>query len=182
MDHQRRLLLFGLSCFLILTGWLAVGPVLFPGMFPEPKPKDQLAQKADDERAANEKDGDSDSNGDSAEVSAAGDSDAGADPKVADSEDGSEKPAAEETKTDELEWFPTQVVTLGSRDPKSGYAMWVDLTSVGASVVKASLNDPRYIVETEPPKVSRVLGFPVVGNHVHCAPPLFNRWTQNGSR
>ena len=42
MDHQRRLLLFGLSCFLILTGWLAVGPVLFPGMFPEPKPKDQL--------------------------------------------------------------------------------------------------------------------------------------------
>ena len=166
MDHQRRLLLFGLSCFLILTGWLAVGPVLFPGMFPEPKPKDQLAQKADDERAANEKDGDSDSNGDSAEVSAAGDSDAGADPKVADSEDGSEKPAAEETKTDELERFPTQVVTLGSRDPKSGYAMWVDLTSVGASVVKASLNDPRYIVETEPPKGQSRAQLSVVGNHV----------------
>ena len=83
MDHQRRLLLFGLSCFLILTGWLAVGPVLFPGMFPEPKPKDQLAQKADDERAANEKDANSGSGENAAEVSAAGDSAAGDDAKVA---------------------------------------------------------------------------------------------------
>ena len=54
MDQQRRLLLFGLSCFLILVGWGIAGPWLFPGMFPEPKPKDQVAQKADDERAAND--------------------------------------------------------------------------------------------------------------------------------
>jgi YidC/Oxa1 family membrane protein insertase len=164
MDHQRRLLLFGLSCFLILVGWNIVGRALFPGMFPDPKPQDQLVQKADDERAANEKDGDSGTGENAAEVSAA--SDNATDPKVAESSDGSGKPAVEETKTEELERFPTQVVTLGSRDPESGYALWVDLTSVGASVVKASLNDPRYIVETEPPKGQPRDQLSVVGNNV----------------
>ena len=164
MDHQRRLLLFGLSCFLILTGWLAVGPVLFPGMFPEPKPKDELAQKADDERATNEKGGDSgeaETDGNAAELSSTDD-----DAVVADSTDGNEKPAVEEEKTEKLERFPTQVVTLGSRDPESGYALWVDLTTVGGSVVRASLNDPRYIVEDEPPKGQPRAQLSVIGNHV----------------
>ena len=118
MDHQRRLLLFGLSCFLILTGWLAVGPVLFPGMFPEPKPKDQLAQKADDESATNENGGDSGepgSDGKSVELSSADD-----EAVVANENGGNEKPVIEEEKSEELERFPTQVVTLGSRDPESG--------------------------------------------------------------
>ena len=166
MDHQRRLLLFGLSCFLILVGWNIIGRALFPGMFPDPKPKDQLVQKADDELAANEKDGDSGSDEKSAEVSSTDDSAAGDDAKVAGSADSSEKPAVETAPVEELERFPTQVVTLGSRDPKSGYALWVDLTSVGASVVKASLNDRRYIVETAPPEGQPRAQLSVVGNNV----------------
>jgi len=171
MDHQRRLLLFGLSCFLILTGWLAVGPVLFPGMFPEPKPKDQLAQKADNERAANEQNDDGESGADSSppELSSVDDDTSPDAAAVADSANGAEQPADKQPKPEELERFPTQVVTLGSRDPESGYALWVDLTSVGASVVKASLNDPRYIVETRPPKGQPRAQLSVVGNNVSTA-------------
>jgi YidC/Oxa1 family membrane protein insertase len=167
MDHQRRLLLFGLSCFLILVGWNTLGRALFPGMFPDPKPRDQIVQKADGERAANENNGNApeSASGDQSVQAVANGGDSGA--AVArngnaanDSGDAAAQPAQE------LEQFDTQVVTLGSRDPKSGYALWVDLTSVGASVVKASLNDPRYIVETEPPKGQPRDQLSVVGNHV----------------
>lgn len=36
MDQQRRLLTFTVLSFLILFGWMSVGPKLFPGMFPQP--------------------------------------------------------------------------------------------------------------------------------------------------
>lgn len=178
MDHQRRLLLFGLSCFLILVGWGVIGPVLFPGMFPEPKPENQLAQKADDERAHNAKD--RVSPGPDAETGVSPDADESPDPDGAAAEvaasatesesgagTGQVAAASSPTATRaQLEQFPTKTVTLGSRDPDSGYALWVDVTSVGASVVRASLNDPRYIVETPPPKGQPRPQLAVVGNHV----------------
>ncbi|MBI1311752.1 membrane protein insertase YidC [bacterium] len=171
MDHQRRLLLFGLSCFLILVGWGVVGPFLFPGMFPEPKPKDQLAQKAGNERAANDKVGEADNSGTDTDLpavsSAEGDAPANEPPSAASGE--SPAKAAGVTEPAELEKFKTQVVTLGSQDPKSGYSLWVDLTSVGASVVKASLNDARYIVETAPPAGQPRAQLSVVGNNVSDA-------------
>ena len=37
MDQQRRLLTFTVLSFLILFGWMSVGPKLFPGMFPPVK-------------------------------------------------------------------------------------------------------------------------------------------------
>ena len=36
MDQQRRLLTFTVLSFLILFGWMSVGPILFPGLFPPP--------------------------------------------------------------------------------------------------------------------------------------------------
>ncbi len=165
MDQQRRLLLFGLSCFLILVGWGIAGPWLFPGMFPEPKPKDQVAQKADDERAANDNTSETDASEDSAEISAAGnDSESVEEPQAAGEEAATDDQSDDEPQ--QLERFETQVVTLGSRDPESGYALWVDVTSVGASVARASLNDPRYIVEDEPAEGEQRAQLSVVGNNI----------------
>lgn len=39
---------------------------------------------------------------------------------------------------------PRQMVTLGSMDPASGYAMLITLDSLGASVLRAELNSPTY--------------------------------------
>lgn len=125
MDQQRRLLTFTVVSFLILFGWMSVGPKLFPGMFPQPAkkqapmPVDADPEKTPDDAVAEIKP-DGTGNGD--------------------------KPAAEVAAAVEskLPEHPTTTVVLGSEDPKSGYGLRVTLSSVGAGIVAAELNDLRY--------------------------------------
>lgn len=122
MDQQRRLLTFTVLSFLILFGWMSVGPKLFPGMFPAPaKPIKKLDPKPDDD-IVDEK---------------------SADENKADKGD---KPDAEVVAVAEakLPDHPTKTVVIGSDDPKTGFGLKVTLSTVGAGIVSAELNDPRY--------------------------------------
>lgn len=58
--------------------------------------------------------------------------------EVADKDEKAEKPKPF------FEGIPRSTVTLGSSDPKSGYGLSVELTSVGAAIRSASLTDERY--------------------------------------
>ena len=123
MDQQRRLLTFTVLSFLILFGWMSVGPKLFPGMFPPPAkpPAKKLDPKPDDAVA----------------------DDKAADENKADKGDKSdtEVVAVVETK---LPDHPTKSVVIGSDDPRTGFGLKVTLSTVGAGIVSAELNDPRY--------------------------------------
>lgn len=122
MDQQRRLLTFTVLSFLILFGWMSLGPKLFPGMFPQPqKPVKKLDPKAE-EVVADEKDADENKG------------------------DQGDKPAANAAPVAELKLpdHPTKNVVIGSEDPKAGFGLKVTLSSVGAGIVSAELNDPRY--------------------------------------
>jgi YidC/Oxa1 family membrane protein insertase len=150
MDQQRRLIVFGLVSFLTFYGWIFfVGPKL--GMIPAPQ---QDVAAVDEEGRATD---DGAAPGDSGESTPEGEnaSDSDNDPKVSAAENtdasngdgdpagGTEKP---ETAVPQLPKFPTKSVMLGSMDPTTGYALQVQLTSVGASVQSATLTDPRYPV------------------------------------
>ncbi|MFM9966067.1 MAG: membrane protein insertase YidC [Planctomycetaceae bacterium] len=117
MDQQRRLLTFTLFSFLILFGWMSIGPKWFPGMFPPVKP----VPKAVAEKEHEDEPGDSD--------------------KVANPEQVAPPEAVVDTN---LLKHPTKTVVLGSDDPKTGYGLQVRLSSVGAGIVSADLNDARY--------------------------------------
>ncbi len=123
MEQQRRLLTFTVLSFLILFGWMSVGPKLFPGMFPVPaKPVKKVEPKPDDAVADDKK---------------------GADEIKTDKAD---KPNAEVVAVIEskLPEHPTKTVAIGSDDPETGFGLKVTLSSVGAGIVSAELNDPRY--------------------------------------
>ncbi len=124
MDQQRRLLTFTVLSFLILFGWMSVGPKLFPGMFPPVKPNKNLDPKPNDVVAE----------------------DKGADEKKADKGNKEDKPDAEVVAVAEakLPDHPTKTVAIGSDDPKTGFGLKVTLSSVGAGIVSAELNDLRY--------------------------------------
>jgi YidC/Oxa1 family membrane protein insertase len=115
MDQQRRLLTFTLFSFLIFFGWINIGPKWFPGLFPPPKPVQKEIAKSDEETAKSEKE---------AEPKQVASPEAVVDAKV-------------------LE-HPTKTVVIGSDDPKSGYGLKVTLSTVGAGIVSAELNDARY--------------------------------------
>lgn len=143
---QKRNLAFGVVLLLLWIGWLTYGPVLFPGLFPVVPNPQQVAEKEDVKA-----DGPGElkaGNGDVEKPAAAND----AKPKPAD-----------DAKTLKLPEHPVQTVVLGSLDQSTGYALQVDLTSVGASIASAALNDPRYVVtekgDPRPP-------LKVVGNHL----------------
>lgn len=119
MDQQRRLLFFCVLSFAILYGWMALGPKLFPAMFVVPQ---KQAAKPD----AFKPDAD----------------DTDADDRDVVGKDGDKKDAP--TDDAQLPNHPTQTVVIGSDDPKTGYGLRVTLTSVGAGIATAELNDPRY--------------------------------------
>ena len=58
--------------------------------------------------------------------------------------DKAEKPDAVAVSETKLPDHPTKPIFIGSDDPKTGYGLKVTLSTVGASVVAAELNDPRY--------------------------------------
>ncbi|MBC7819175.1 MAG: membrane protein insertase YidC [Planctomycetaceae bacterium] len=115
MDQQRRLLIFTVFSFLILFGWMNIGPKWFPGMFPAPKPIQKQDAKKEDEPAEPEKD---------------------ANPPKAD--------PPEAVLNAKLPDHPTKPIVIGSDKPETGYGLKVTLSSVGAGVVSAELNDSRY--------------------------------------
>ena len=114
MDQQRRLLTFTVFSFLILFAWMNIGPKWFPGMFP--KPVEKPIAKPDDVLAEPEKD---------------------ANPGKAD-------PPEAVVLDSKLPEHPTKTVVIGSDDPKSGFGLKVVLSTVGAGIFSAELNDPRY--------------------------------------
>lgn len=119
MDQQRRLLVFTVLSFLILVGWMSVGPKLFPGLFPQP-PKPVKKPEVAKEKPAD-----------------------AADMQEADANK-ADQPDAVATVEAKLPNHATQSVVLGSGDPRTGYGLKVTLSSVGAGIVAAELNDPRY--------------------------------------
>ena len=63
-------------------------------------------------------------------------------------------PTAEVTIPD----YPAEAVTLGSVDPESGYALAVDLTSVGAAIEGVKLTSPQFRSLTDEKKQALVVG------------------------
>ncbi len=120
-QEQRRLFTFSITFMVLWLGWFVAGPILFPGLFPQKQPEEVA-------KAPGESDPDND----------------GDDAKVQSAEPGKEgeKPAA--PAKPQLEEHLTKTVTLGSIDPQTGYGMKVTLTSVGASIQSALLNEDRY--------------------------------------
>ncbi len=137
MDQQRRLLTFTVLSFVILFGWMSLGPKLFPGFFPKPVPKQ--AQKKDPKKVV-------------AEKTEIGPNDA-------------EKPEATAAEF-KLPEHPTLKVVIGSDDPNTGYGLRVTLSSVGAGIVSAELNDQRYKALKPPMPKIPVLQLSLLGNNL----------------
>ncbi|NQV27356.1 MAG: YidC/Oxa1 family insertase periplasmic-domain containing protein [Rhodopirellula sp.] len=170
MDQQRRLLVFGLVSFLTFYGWLFIGPVFFPDLFPKEQPGVVQVDGADPAPAdgnASADAGDNASNDDGASGKA------DASPEVT----ASKEPVADDAKPANeikepnpaaatLPKFPTQTVVLGSPDLTTGYVLEVQLTSVGASVQSATLTDPRFPVAENPANIRPRPQLRVVGNNL----------------
>ena len=141
MDQQRRLLTFTVLSFLILFGWINFGPKLFPAMFPKPPVK-----QAEKKPVPLEED-----DADKADV-AKKDRDV---EKI--------EAVADEAKLPE---YPTRTVVIGSDDPKTGFGLKITLSSVGAGIVSAELNDLRYKALKAPKPKAPVPQLSLLGNNL----------------
>jgi YidC/Oxa1 family membrane protein insertase len=133
--EQRRFIVFVILSTLILIGWMQFAPVLFPGAFqkqPAGKNGGAVAQ-ADKDAAAEE---------------VAGQPDSG-EPRAEDAAPAPQQRLAE---------FPDRTVVLGSMDVDSGYFQEVKLTSRGAAIESATLNDPRFITADGRREQLKVIG------------------------
>ncbi len=142
---QKRNLTFGVMLLLLWIGWMTYGPVLFPGLFPVVPNPQQVAEKEDEKDAAGEQ--------------------AAANAEATDPD--GKKP--DEAKPFKLPDHPVKTVSLGAMDQDNGYGLQVELTSVGASIAAATLNDPRYVVS------DNVIPRPqlkVVGNNLEAGKPI----------
>lgn len=123
--ENRRLFTFLMTSLLFMILW---GQYLQPKFFPEKKKlkvADQQvadAAKADPQQAI------------AAEANDSADPSAPADPN---------SPATPEVEVT-IPSYPSQALTLGSIDPKSGYALAVDLTSAGAAIESVRLTSPQF--------------------------------------
>jgi YidC/Oxa1 family membrane protein insertase len=138
MENRRLFAFLFLSVGVMLIWENFVTPRLFP---PKPKP---IPEAAVPEKAAGA--------GQSAEAGVAADQKAPADAGVAGSEPAaapdkvaaSDPAAPDKSASPAFTPNPETFVTLGSLDPKSGYAMEVRLSSAGASIETISLTDPQF--------------------------------------
>lgn len=139
--EQRRFFVFILLSMLVLVGWTKFGPMLLPDAFPKP-PKEQgpnadavAEQPADDDVPP----------ADAVADDAANDLDAGAEAPL-DADQAAEVqpgPAADLPPLPEFD-NPDEIV-LGSMETDSGFFMKVLIDPVGADIISATLNDPRFI-------------------------------------
>ncbi len=148
--EQRRLLTFSVLVVVTWLGWFSVGPVLFPGLFPPPKPK----QQAEDAPAPGEQP-------DGPVIAQAGNPDELDPGEPAPSQPGD--PAEPEVHLPE---HPQTSVVLGSLNPDTGYTLAIELTSTGAAIVSATLNDPRYPVAKNPDKLDPPPQLQLLGNNL----------------
>ncbi len=136
--ENRRLFTFLMTSLLFMILW---SQYLQPKFFPEkkkPKPADQQvvdAAKADAQLA------------NAAEASDPADPNAPPDTEPV-------EPAAELTIPD----YPSQEFTLGSIDPKSGYALAVDLTSAGAAIESVTMTSPQFRDLNDETQQARIVG------------------------
>jgi YidC/Oxa1 family membrane protein insertase len=186
MEQARRLISFFLISFCILILW---GNFLGPALFPNWNwPQNQQKKDAADDAANGDKakdDGDvvnaDKKDADNKNADPKGDNakdpddtkkvDDPKDPKADDPKD----PKVDDNKPDEKEppepkyqlpTNPIKSVTLGSTDPKSGFAMSVDFTSIGAAARAATLNDPKFVVSENPDKLVPTPMLRVLGNNL----------------
>ena len=148
--EQRRLLIFSFVVMTLWLGWLNAGPVLFPDLFPV-APVEDVAQP----------DGD--------KTPIAGELSALPGDKPVPGDDKPEKPAKPDVPAQperDLPTHPTKLVTLGSLKQESGYGLQVELSSVGAAIRSATLNDPRYIVADNPEEIQPLPQLQVVGTNL----------------
>jgi YidC/Oxa1 family membrane protein insertase len=173
--EQRRFILFITLSMAVLIGWINIGPILFPDMFP--KPRQKAAQQAD---VAEGQAGDAAWDGepqpgegepadDAANVAAR---EGDAEGPVLEAADLPEE-AAEPPHPPEFAKFLNRdalpLIELGSLDPNSGYFQRVRISPVGAAVADIQLNDPRYKELTEPGPGLPRQQLKVVGNHVDAS-------------
>ncbi len=136
--ENRRLFTFLMTSLLFMILW---SQYLQPKFFPEkkkPKPAEQQvvdAAKADPQQA------------NAAEASDPADPNAPPDTEPV-------EPAAELTIPD----YPSQEFTLGSIDPKSGYALAVDLTSAGAAIESVTMTSPQFRDLNDETQQARIVG------------------------
>ncbi len=132
--EQRRFILFILLSTLILFGWLQVGPLLFPNAFPkrQPGPNAQAAGQPEAEPAADQ----------------------------AEKPDQPDKPDQARPAPPPQPWpqFARQEIVLGSKQPDSGYFVEVTVTSRGAAIKSAVLNDRRYVTQSDRSRQLKVVG------------------------
>jgi YidC/Oxa1 family membrane protein insertase len=139
--EQRRLILFILLSVLIWFGWMIIGPKVVPNWFPA-KPQAQQNQPVAGQPEAGP-------GGDAVAAAPAPD------------QPGPAKPAAAQPAPAAQAWpqFPKdQKVVLGSQDPASGYFLELTLTSRGAAIESAVLNDPRYVAQNDRSRQLKVVG------------------------
>lgn len=133
--EQRRLLTFSVLALFTFVGWSLFGPVLFPGLFPEPIPEQAENDVPDPDNPQGDPVAAADPDGEDPDK-----------PPVENPEQPNDPPEPEVI----LPQHPQQVVTIGSLDPATGYTMSVDLTTTGAAISAATLNDTRYPVAENP--------------------------------
>lgn len=149
MDQQRRFQAFLITSFLLIFVWMNFGQKLFPGLFPPPPVK-----KPADKPIANQSDVNSDKESD-------------ADKVVKNSSDGENKEAvvvAAATLPD----HPTLKVAIGSEDPQTGFGLKVTLSTVGAGIVSAELNDERYKALKGPQPKGPIPQLSLLGNNLNA--------------
>ena len=116
--------------------WMVYAPRLFPGLFPQPKPKAPVEVVDDFDNVDKPPE---------APVAAQ-------DPKPEKASE--EKPAEEKPAV-----YEHVSHVLGSSDPSDPYYLKVTLNSVGACVESAEFNDPRYKTVAKPHDPLKILGF-----------------------
>ena len=151
-----RLLLFGFFCFVILFGWNILQTTLWP---PAPRAPNKIAELDGD--AGVEEGGEG----------AVGKPANGGEAKPGEGEEAKPGEAPVEPKEPEfnLPGHPGQTVVLGSGDPESGFAMSVEVESLGAGVRSATLNGKQYVVADLPknfPKDKPRPQLSVLGNNI----------------
>lgn len=161
MQQNQRFILFLVLASAMFFAWVAIGPRLFPNMFPRPRPAAQAGKTQKSEKT-----------GKTALKTPAKKTAAQKTAKVAGGKPPRESvPPAEARKPiarkpqkkvpqqkehvagkkekpnpprEQVLPQPRRTVKLGSLDPESGYFLEVELTSQGAAVKSIALNDPRY--------------------------------------
>lgn len=154
--ENRRLITFMILSVATLWIWTEL---IIPKFFPAPKKPAQEVAESVDQPAG--KDGDSQENtdtpkdGDAANAGAAAatTSPDGTTPDSAAADKTAEQPAKPETVE-----HPSIEIRLGSQDPKNGYALEVELTSLGAGIQGVWLADPKFTDLIDHTKPARIIG------------------------